>query len=360
MQIMELADSLLSGLLALGPTAAALVGTVVVIVAVRYVLNRRYSEVSDHRYRVQIIILVLSLAGLVVIILALPIGDTRQGQLLSLIGILLSAAIALSSTTFVGNAMAGMMIRALRNFRPGDFIRVGDYFGRVSERGLFHVEIQTEDRDLTTLPNLYLVTNPVKVTRSSGTIVSAEFSLGYDIARTRVRDLLIRSAHAARLQEPFVHVTELGDFSVTYRVSGLLGDVKQLLSVRSHLHEKILDEFHRDGVEIVSPTFMTTRALTEGKVFIPAGGAPSDREDTVPKALPEDLVFDKAELAESLEKLIKRHDDLGREIDESKAAVKDTVDYGERENLQKQIARLEASRARLAEIIKRRKEEVED
>ena len=60
----------------------------------------------------------------------------------------------------------------MRNFRPGDFVRVGERLGRVTERGLFHTEIQTEDRDLTTLPNLYLVTNPVTVVRASGTIVS--------------------------------------------------------------------------------------------------------------------------------------------------------------------------------------------
>ena len=63
-------------------------------------------------------------------------------------------------------------LRAVRNFRMGDFIRVAEHFGRVSERGLFHTEIQTENRDLTTLPNLFLVTHPVTTIRTSGTIVS--------------------------------------------------------------------------------------------------------------------------------------------------------------------------------------------
>ena len=132
--------------------------------------------------------------------------------------------------------MAGMMLRAVRSFRPGDFIRVGDYFRRVSEQGLFHVEIQTEDRDLTTMPNLYLVTNPFKVIRSSGTIISAEVSLGYDIPRTKIESLLIEAALAVQLEEPFVLVTELGDFAVTYRISGLFPKVKHILSTRSALH----------------------------------------------------------------------------------------------------------------------------
>ena len=66
-------------------------------------------------------------AGVVVVIVFMPIGDTARGQLLGLLGLLLSAAVALSSTTFIGNAMAGLMLRAVRNFRTGDFIRIGEY-----------------------------------------------------------------------------------------------------------------------------------------------------------------------------------------------------------------------------------------
>ncbi len=122
--------------------------------------------------------LLLTASAVVGVILAVPIAESAQEQLLSLLGLLLSAAVALSSTTFIGNAMAGLMLRAVRNFRPGDFLKVGDHFGRVTEQGLLATEIQTEDRDLTTLPNLYLVTQPVKVVRASGTIVSAYVSLG--------------------------------------------------------------------------------------------------------------------------------------------------------------------------------------
>jgi len=355
---MELVEWFYNGVRSWGAAVVTVVVVVAIIFVVRTVMHRRYGAVSDFRYRGQIVTIVLSLAGLVAVILILPIGDTRQGQLLSLVGILLSAAIALSSTTLVGNAMAGMMIRALRNFRPGDFIRVGDYFGRVSERGLFHVEIQTEDRDLTTLPNLYLVTNPVKVTRSSGTMVTAEISLGYDVPHARARKLLERAARAARLQDPFAHIINLGDFSVTYRISGLLDDVKQLLSVRSSLREKVLDEFHRNGVEIVSPTFMNTRAIPETKTFIPTSAAtPAEQDDGVPRPAPEDMVFDKAEEAESLERLIERHDALGKEIDEIKGTAKDAADDSTRENIKARIAGLEASRERLAEIIKKRKDE---
>lgn len=156
MQILEWLREDLSGLL---PVAAEIVVVLVALFVIRRLLDKRYSHIPDRQFRLQVIMVGLSLLGLLVIIVSLPIGDVARGQLLSLLGILLTAMIALSSTTFIGNAMAGMMLRAVRSFRAGDFIRVEEHFGRVSERGLFHVEIQTEDRDLTTLPNLYLVTS---------------------------------------------------------------------------------------------------------------------------------------------------------------------------------------------------------
>lgn len=164
------------------PGGVTLIAAIVLLFVVRSFLEKRMGRVTEGRFRLQLIMLGLSLAVLVLIIMVLPITEVSRAQLLSLLGIVLSAAIALSSTTLLGNIMAGVMLRAVRAFRAGDFIRSGEHFGRVSERGLFHVEIQTQDRDLTTLPNIYLATNPVTVINKKRTIVSATLSLGYDVS----------------------------------------------------------------------------------------------------------------------------------------------------------------------------------
>lgn len=358
---MQVVNWMVDSLIKLAPMGAALVGVIVVILVVRFILDKRYEGKPDQRFRLQLTLLVLSFIGLLIIIVVSPLSDTQQGQILSLIGILLSAAIALSSTTFVGNAMAGLMLRAVRSFGLGDFIRIGEHFGRVSERGLFHTEIQTEDRDLTTLPNLYLVNNPVKVIRSSGTLITADVSLGYDISRLKVEKLLLEAATAADLQEPFVHVMELGDFAITYRIAGLLPEVKHVLSARSHLREMMLDKLHEGGVEIVSPTFMNTRPLQTDQVFIPKTPSPHEKppEDAA-KTTAEDLVFDKAEEAESLEKLRERYDSLGKDLDEIKEAQKKTEDGGEHKALDEKFTRIEARRERLAEYIAQRTAEEKD
>jgi small-conductance mechanosensitive channel len=323
--------------------------------AVRFILNKRFAKYTGHRFRLQVITLFLSLVGLIAIIIALPLGESTIGQLLSLLGLLLSAAIALSATTLLGNVLAGLMLRGIKNFRPGDFIRVGEHFGRISERGLFHVEIQTEDRDLTTLPNLYLVTHPVKVIRSSGTLVTAEVSLGYDIGRKAVEKALLAAAESSELEDPFVHIMKLGDFSITYRVAGLLTEVKNLISARSRLHGNVLDCLHRDAIEIVSPNFMNQRVLPLEQRFIPEvspATVPSvEQEDS-----PEKVLFDKADEAESLEKLRLRREELERQMDELKARLGEDRDADAKTEIKQEIEMVKTRLERLSEYIARREE----
>ncbi|MGD2070476.1 MAG: mechanosensitive ion channel, partial [Gemmatimonadota bacterium] len=116
---------------------------------------RRRSRVSE--FARQGVLVVATLAGVMVVLLLLPDELADDQSVLQLLGLAVTVVLALGSTTMVANAMAGLMLRSVGSFDVGDFIRTGDHFGRVSERGLFHTEIQTENRDLTTLPNQFLV-----------------------------------------------------------------------------------------------------------------------------------------------------------------------------------------------------------
>ena len=290
---------------------------VVSIASVNFILKKRWQQKSDMHFHFQLSMLALGAIGVLIIIISLPISDTLRGQLLSLIGILLSAAIALSSTTFIGNILAGIMLKVVGNLRVGKFVIFQEISGRVSEIGLLHVEIQTEDRDLVTLPNMLMATQAVKYTRSSGTIVSADISLGYDVARTEVVELLKQASNHAGLEDGFVQVRELGDFSITYRVAGLLKDINSLLSSRSKLREAILDTLHNAGIEIVSPNFMNTRALDNKDPMIPSQQVISKKTKVL--SSPEDLIFDKADAAASIQEV----EDLIKTIEEEINAQKE-------------------------------------
>ncbi len=333
-----------------GPLAVTLlVGAAALFGTGRLVARRRRTTGQQAAVLHSLLMFALVVAVAVAVALALPIGDAARGQLLSLMGIVSSAAIALSSTTFLGNAMAGLMLRALRHIRPGDFVRVGDVFGRVSEQGLLHTELQTQERNLVTLPNLHLVSHAVEVVRSSGTVVATEVSLGYDVARQDVERLLLAAARDVELAEPFVHIMALGDFSIVYRVAGILGDVRLLLSRRSALNAAVLDALHEGGVEIVSPSFMNQRQLGPDQVMMPrAHRTGARRRGLVPEAAsaPERVLFDKAEEAEAEEASRQELATLSGSLDELREAVTSADDAGRPAAL----AALNQAEARVAEL----------
>lgn len=311
---------------------------------VNFLLKRREDSFGpESRFRRQMIMLLLWVVGIVVVILDLPISEGMRNQLLALFGLLLTAVITLSSTTVAANAMAGLMLRFVKNIRSGDFIEIEGRFGRVSERGLFHTEIQTEDRDLITFPNQFLAQHPVKVIRSSGTFISATVSLGYDNSYVTIENALLAAAEDAGLLDPFVRVVELNDYSVSYRISGLLEEVKQLLRARSRLRECMLDRLHERGVEIVSPTFMNQRQYAADQRFIPTtrrGPKITEEEEVAP----EEIAFDKAERAQRVDELKQEHESITAVLKDMRAAADSAED---KSKLEKAIAEKEQ---RLSEI----------
>lgn len=276
---------------------------IAVLVGLRFsdwwLLKRHPDLDTEKKLPRQLAMLTLTGVAVAIVLLAMPLESSTRNQLLAILGLLATAIMGLSSTTLIANAMASVMLRTTNSIRMGDYLRVGDHFGRVTERGLMHTEIQMESRELTTLPNSYLISNPFTIVRSSGTIISTTLSLGYDVTVSEVEPLLLDAAAKIGLEEPFVRVMELGNFAITYRVSGFLSDIKHLLSAQSDLCKAVIGSLHCAGVEIVSPNFMNQRPLPEGKKVIPNAcdlGPESNKEQ-----MPEELMFDKADEAQQVE-----------------------------------------------------------
>ncbi|MEO1581685.1 MAG: mechanosensitive ion channel domain-containing protein [Pseudomonadota bacterium] len=321
------------------PLVALSLGEVALVSAIVLLINRRiaksYADQPDQQFRRQSILVATVLIALLTIILILPLPNETRGALLSLFGIVLSATIALSSTNLVGNIMAGIMLRSVGSFRLGDYIRVGEYFGRVSEMDLLHLEIQTEERDLTTIPNTYVAANPVRVMRTSGSILSVELSLGYDVSRHEIEKLLLEAASRCDLESPFVQIRALGDFSITYAIAGLLTDVKSLLSQRRALRAATIDVLHEAGVEIASPLLVNTREFSSRHGFVPPAVEPIANNEVNS----DELVFDKALKAEDLDKLRARREELSAQL--AKAADANEPNTTRIERLEQWLARLD-------------------
>lgn len=294
-----------------------------------------------------VIAFLLIFVGTLVFILVLPVDKALKGQILTFFGIITSAGIALSSTTILGNLIAGIMNNSMNRFRNGDLIKIGNLHGRVIRKSVFHTEIQLEDSNFTTIPNLFIANNPVKLIRKSNTVISASVSLGYDISRDRVEKALQDAAHGAGLTDPYMYITNLGDFSVTYEIHGFLEDSTKYFSSTSLLKAEVMDKLHDAHIEIVSPTFANQRRVDE-KQFIPKH---ITETHVTKETLPEKLIFDEAIKSEkietkkdSLKEIYKKQDALKEKLktlkDEKEIEqVKDLIEInnGLQERLEKNV-----------------------
>ncbi len=348
----ETMQEILDILKGFGGTAVAIILMGGLFLVAQRLLTSQIDATSKFVPMRRIILFTIGFIGLLVVVMVLPMGTALRGQIISFLGVIISAGVVLSSTTLLGNALSALMMRIVDHFHVGDFIETADVFGRVSNRGIFHTEVQTADRDLMTIPNLHLATHPVRVLRNSGTIIKGAVSLGYDVQRVVVEKSLIRAAESIGLKDPFVFITQLGDFSITYVIHGLLEDCSGVLTTRSKLYKAMLDQLHIDGIEIVSPTFMNQRNVTD-VVFIPKKSYTSK----VDEQNVESLLFDKAELAKELEESQMKLSEVDAKITELETELKKE---GTSERLERRIEAFKAHRQKLFDKLEAEKGKMEE
>jgi hypothetical protein len=104
----------------LWPLAIVAVITVLLF-GLNAILLKYQSSASRRTLRRQVIMLAVTLVAFFSLILLLPMKDDNlRYEILRLVGIVISAALALSSTTFLGNVLAGILLRSVRSFHTGE------------------------------------------------------------------------------------------------------------------------------------------------------------------------------------------------------------------------------------------------
>lgn len=215
-------------------------------------------ELSFTRYLIMIgMVLMAALAFLIYF----PFSDQNRSGLLNVFGIALSALIALSATTVTGNAIAGILLKPMWHLKEGDVIRIGERMGRILSMHLLRIEVQSEAGTRFSFPNTFVISNPLEVLGQEGIAIFARVSLGYDIARTNVEQLLSEAAEKVGLENARVQIEELGDFAISYVVKGESNSDEGYLHQQSRLMCTMLDVLHGAGLEVASPHLVNRKQV---------------------------------------------------------------------------------------------------
>ena len=202
------------------------------------------------------------------IVMIWPLLPSSESEVFQGVSVFIGIIVSLGSSSIIGNVMAGMVMTYMRPFRVGDFIKYGDMEGFVIEKSVLVTRIRTRKNDVITIPNSNLMTsqttNYTFSAHNYGVIVHTKVTIGYDMQWQQIRDLLLAAAaktsHLQKKPEPFVRITALDDFYVEYEINAYTRKSDLLGDIYSELHQNILDSFHSNGVEIMSPHIFAHRS----------------------------------------------------------------------------------------------------
>ena len=216
----------------------------------------------------------------------LPGSDTEAFKGLSvLVGLMLS----MGASSLVGQAASGLILTYGRVFRKGEYVRVADQEGTVTEMGIFTTRIRTGLGEELTISNASILgattKNYSRTVQGAGFVLDTTVTIGYDTPWRQVHAMLIEAARrtegVAQDPAPKVFQTALNDWYPVYRVvcQATPTEPSPRAILLSALHANIQDVFNEYGVQIMSPQYFEDPK--EPKVVPPAKWypAPATRPD---------------------------------------------------------------------------------
>jgi small-conductance mechanosensitive channel len=198
--------------------------------------------------------------------MAYPYLPGSQSQAFQGLSVLVGLMVSIGASGTVGQAASGLILMYTRAFRVGEYVRIGDSEGTVTEIGLITTRIRTGMGEEIMLPNSMVLQNTSKnysrPMGGPGFILDTTVTIGYDAPWRQVHAMLIEAARRVPdivgTPAPRVVQTALSDFYVEYRLVAYANAItaSRRADALGQLHAAIQDVFNEHGVQIMSPHYL--------------------------------------------------------------------------------------------------------
>jgi small conductance mechanosensitive channel len=167
-------------------------------------------------------------------------------------------AIGLALQGTLGHLAAGVMLVMFRPFKVGDFVEAAGEAGTVREISLFNTELATVDNVQVIVPNGDVFSTTIKnYSTHSERRLDMVFGVSYDSdlkkAEAILRSIVEADSRILADPEPFVKVTNLGDFSVDFTLR-LWCKAADYWDLKFDFTRTVKDRFDAGGIDIPFPT----------------------------------------------------------------------------------------------------------
>jgi small-conductance mechanosensitive channel len=207
------------------------------------------------------------------------------------ISVLVGLMVSLGGASVIGQAFSGLILMYAGVFRRGDYVRIGDNEGTVTELGMFATRLRTGLGEEITISNSNVMAattkNYSRAVPGAGYVVDTVVTIGYATPWRQVEAMLLeatrRTQDIAQEPAPIVRQTALSDYYVEYRLAAYtpLESPAPRAEVLHRLHASIQDVFNEYGVQIMSPHYVLDpkqpQVVPKEKWFAAPARSPKER-----------------------------------------------------------------------------------
>jgi small-conductance mechanosensitive channel len=179
---------------------------------------------------------------------------------LSVLGGAVGVGIGLGLQKLASNYVSGFVILTERSMRIGDFVRLDNFEGRITDIKTRYTVIRSGSGRESIVPNEMMVTNRVENLTFSDTLISQQtlLSVGYDSDVALVNRLLIKAALAqTRVMAepaPVAALTAFGANGLDFTLNYWITDPENgQLNIRSDVNTAILTALRNHNIDIPFP-----------------------------------------------------------------------------------------------------------
>ena len=206
--------------------------------------------------------LITTLVWVFALVVAYPYLPGSDTDAFKGVSVFFGLVVSLGSSGFVNQVMSGFMITYTGALEPGDYAKIGDVEGTVTQLGVMSTKVRTRRNEEVTIPNAVVsagITVNYSRLQAQGVFGATSVTIGYDVPWRQVEAMLLtataRTPGIRRNPPPMVLQTNLADFYVEYTLLVGLDDPATRIPTLSAVRANTLDVFNEHGVQIMSPSY---------------------------------------------------------------------------------------------------------
>ncbi len=169
--------------------------------------------------------------------------------------------IGFASMNTIGNAIAGIIIMVSRPFKIRDRLVFQDRFVEVEDVDLIYTRMRTLDNIVISVPNQMLLDTVIE-NQSVYDYIRRRcvLTMEYSVDPKRVKEILLSAVATveglAEAPEPYVWVTDLGNFAMEYTLFYFISDTRRTIELDSKVRDAVYTAFTDEGIDLSTPNLI--------------------------------------------------------------------------------------------------------